>query len=213
MGSGLIALIKSVGYTGIWAIIAAESGILICFFLPGDSLLFATGFLASQKYLDIWILSIGCFIAAWIGNLLGYEIGRRLGMKMFKKGDRRFIKLKHLEMGQAFFTRYGGMAIIAARFLPLIRTFAPFMAGMARMPYRSFILSSGIGAAIWGGGLPWMGYFLGRVIPAEKIDHYLIPIIGVIILIIFVPSYRHFRKERAGIKDKTESLDHSSPLP
>ena len=211
MGSGLLALIKSIGYTGIWSIVIAESGILFCFFLPGDSLLFATGFLASQRYLDIWILSIGCAIAAFLGNLLGYEIGRRLGMKLFKKGDRRFIKLKHLEMGQAFFTRHGGMAIVVARFLPLIRTFAPFMAGMARMPYQRFVVYSAVGAVIWGGGLPWLGYFLGRVIPAEKIDHYLIPVIAVIILVILVPSYLHFRRERA--ESAAETLDKSSPLP
>lgn len=212
MGSELlIALIKSIGYTGIWAIVAAESGILFCFFLPGDSLLFATGFLASQRFLDIWILSIGCAFAAFLGNLLGYEIGRRLGMTMFKHGDRRFIKLKHLEMGQHFFTRYGGVAIVVARFLPLIRTFAPFLAGMTRMPYRHFMLYSAIGAAVWGGGLPWLGYFFGRAIPPEKIDHYLIPGIAVIILALVIPSYRHFRREQA--EAKAESLDKSSPLP
>lgn len=211
MGSGLIALIKSIGYTGVWSIIAAESGLLFCFFLPGDSLLFATGFLASQHYLDIWVLSIGCAIAAFLGNLLGYEIGRRLGMRMFKKGDRRFIKLKHLEMGQAFFTRYGGVAIVVARFLPLIRTFAPFLAGMTRMPYKSFMLFSALGAVIWGGGLPWLGYFLGRAIPPEKIDHYLIPVIAFIILVIVVPSYRHFRHEQKTAEP--ESLDKSPPLP
>lgn len=210
MGSGLIALIKSLGYTGIWGIVIAESGILFCFFLPGDSLLFATGFLASQHYLDIWILSIGCFIAAFLGNILGYEIGRRLGMKMFKKGDRRFIKLKHIEMGQAFFTRHGGMAIVLARFLPVIRTIAPFMAGMARMPYQRFAIYSAVGAALWGGGLPWLGYFLGRRIPAEDIDHYLIPVIGLIILAVLIPSYRHLRRERKAAEPET--LDKSSPL-
>ena len=199
---GLLTLVKSIGYTGVFGIIFAESGIVFCFFLPGDSLLFTTGFLASQNYLNIWMLCIGAFLAAFFGNLLGYEFGRRVGLKIFSKGDTRFLKLKHLRMTETFFMQHGAMAVILARFLPIIRTFTPFLAGMARMPFNTFVRHSAIGALLWAVGLPVLGFFFGKLIPPDHIDTYLLPIIVLIIVVSMIPSVLHMRKMRHDHNDR-----------
>ncbi len=200
----ILALIKTLGYFGVWGIVFAESGILFCFFLPGDSLLFTAGVLAAQGFLNLTILAVGCFVAAVVGNLLGYEVGKRVGMRLFKNGDTRFLKLKHLEMTQSFFNKHGRMAIILARFLPIIRTFTPFMAGMAQVPYKLFVIYSIIGALAWAVGLTVFGYFLGGLIPADKLDHYLLPIILGIIFVSVLPSAWHIYKEMYAPKKGAE---------
>ncbi|MCM2342965.1 MAG: VTT domain-containing protein [Alphaproteobacteria bacterium] len=191
----IIPLIKSLGYFGVWGIVFAESGIIFCFFLPGDSLLFTAGVIAAQGFLHLGILALGCFIAAVTGNMLGYEVGKRVGLRLFKDGDRRFLKRKHLEMTQRFFDRHGKMAIILARFLPIIRTFTPFLAGVAQVPYRLFVLYSIIGALAWAVGLTVLGYFLGELIPAEQLDRYLLPIVLGIIVLSILPSAWHLYRE------------------
>lgn len=191
----ILALIKALGYFGVWGIVFAESGIVFCFFLPGDSLLFTAGVLAAQGFLHIAILAIGCFVAALLGNLLGYEVGKRVGMRLFKNGDTRFLKMKHLTMTQSFFNRHGRMAIILARFLPIIRTFTPFLAGVAQVPYRLFVTYSIIGALAWAVGLTVFGYFLGELIPADKLDRYLLPIVLGIIFASAAPSAWHIWRE------------------
>lgn len=196
----LLALIKSLGYLGIWVTVFAESGILFLFFLPGDSLLFTAGFLASQKHLEIKLLTVGCIIAAITGNMLGYEVGRRTGLKLFKHGESRFLKKKHLEMTQRFYNKHGRMTIIMARFMPIIRTFAPFLAGVVGMPYKIFMLYTVIGAFLWAGGLCLMGLFLGNIIPPEHIDEYLLPIIFAIIIVSLLPSFYHMYKEHKEYK-------------
>lgn len=205
-----ITLIKSLGYAGVWSILFLESGVPFFFFLPGDSLLFTAGFLASQGFLNIWLLVIGGLIAAVTGNLVGYEIGRRVGLKLFEKGDTRLLKRKHLEMTQRFYEKHGRMTIIMARFMPIVRTFAPFCAGMVRMDYREFMVNTIIGAILWVAGLCALGYLAGNLIPADKVDHYLLPIILVIIVLSILPSAWHLYKERR------ENLKHTpsqSPLP
>ena len=191
-----LSLIKSLGYLGVWGIVFAESGILMFFFLPGDSLLFTAGFLASQGFMNIWLLMGGCLAAAITGNMVGYEIGRRIGLRLFKRGDTRFLKRKHLEMTQNFYDRHGRMAVIMARFLPIIRTFVPFLAGVAGMPYRKFLVYTVAGAVLWVCGLCMLGFALGNIIPPEHIDRYLLPIIIAIIVISLVPSFYHLYKER-----------------
>lgn len=193
-----LSLIKSLGYFGIWSTVFAESGILMFFFLPGDSLLFTAGFLASQGHLNIWLLMGGCLAAAVLGNMTGYEIGRRIGLRLFKKGDTRFLKIKHLEMTQRFYEKHGRMAIVMARFMPIIRTFCPFLAGVVAMPYKSFIIYTVSGAVLWVGGLCLMGLLLGNIIPPEQVDRYLMPIIVGIIVLSFLPSLYHIYKERKG---------------
>lgn len=201
----ILALIKAIGYFGVWGIVFAESGIIFAFFLPGDSLLFTAGVLSAQGTLNIVTLATGCFIAALTGNMLGYEVGRRVGLRLFKNGDTRFLKKKHLEMTQSFFNKHGKMAIILARFLPIIRTFMPFLAGVAQVPYRLFFLYSLIGALAWAVGLTVLGYFLGELIPADKLDSYLIPIILAIIVASIAPSLWHIHQEMKAHKARAET--------
>ncbi|MCB9976780.1 MAG: DedA family protein [Rhodospirillales bacterium] len=200
MGLDPLTLIKSLGYAGVWSFLFLESGVPFFFFLPGDSLLFTAGFLASQGFLSVWILMLGGLAAAVAGNLAGYEIGRRIGMKLFAKGDTRFLKRKHLEMTERFYAKHGKMTIIMARFMPIVRTFAPFCAGMVRMNYREFIVNTLIGALLWVAGLCALGYKVGEYIPPEQIDHYLLPIIIGIIILSFVPSVVHVLRERRAMK-------------
>lgn len=195
-GLDLVGAIKAVGYAGIWGTVFLESGVLVFFFMPGDSLLFTAGFIASQGYLHIGILAAGCFVAAVTGNMLGYEVGRRVGMRIFAHGDRRFIKTEHLELTRNFYARHGAMAVISARFMPIVRTFVPFLAGVAQMPYRQFMLYTVIGAFLWGVCLTVAGYYFGRLLPPEHIDRFLLPIILCIIVASFIPSALHLRHER-----------------
>ena len=129
----LIAIIKTTGYIGIFSIIFAESGLLIGLFFPGDSLLFTAGFLASQGFLRISILMAGSFVAAVIGDSVGYSFGLRMGPKIFKKEDSFFFHKDHLLRAQNFYAKHGGKAIILARFMPIVRTFAPILAGVGNM--------------------------------------------------------------------------------
>lgn len=177
MPLNLIAVIKSAGYLGVWGTIFAETGILFGVFLPGDMLLFAVGVLAAQGFFDITTIVLGCFVAAVLGNLLGYEIGRRLGLPFLQKHSLRYVTPAHLEKTQAFFKRYGRSSIVLARFIPVARTLAPFMAGLSRMDYRVFVGYSILGGAFWAAGLPLAGYYLAGKIPPELIDYILLPIV------------------------------------
>lgn len=191
----LVALIKTLGYFGVWGTVFAESGILFCFFFPGDSLLFTAGFLASQELFNILILTAGVFVAAVTGNMLGYWVGKHIGLKIFAKGDTKFLKLKHLQMAQRFYNSHGGKAIIMARFMPIIRTFVPFLAGVVQMDYKLFMTYNFIGAAVWAVGLCFFGFFFGKLLPADQVDKYLMPIILAIIILSVLPSVYHIYKE------------------
>lgn len=186
----LFFLIKTVGYLGIFGIIFAESGLLIGFFLPGDSLLFTAGFLASQGYLNIWILAFLTFIAAILGDNFGYGIGRRFGPKVFKKKDSFLFNRDHLERAKIFYEKYGGKTILLARFLPVIRTFVPILAGVGNMEYKKFVFFNILGAGFWATGMVWFGYFLGNTIP--NADQYILPIVVAIIILSSLPTITHF---------------------
>lgn len=186
-------LIQTIGYIGIFVIIFAETGLLIGFFLPGDSLLFTAGFLASQDLLNIWILVPVCVIAAILGDATGYQIGSHYGRGLFKKPESRLFKPKNLLLAELFFEKHGGRAIILARFIPFARTFVPVIAGISKMTYRHFAAFNIIGALLWGAGLTMVGYFLGNVIPS--VDTYLLPIIALILIISVIPSAYHIWKE------------------
>jgi len=193
-------LIETVGYIGIFAIIFAETGLLIGFFLPGDSLLFTAGFLASQDILNIWILLFVCVSGAIIGDQVGYGLGRRYGRGYFNKPESRLFKPKNLVLAEQFFEKHGGRAIILARFIPFARTFVPVVAGISHMPYRHFVSFNVIGAFLWGAGVTLLGYFLGNAIPS--VDRYLLPVIALILFISVVPSAYHIWKENgAKIKE------------
>jgi membrane-associated protein len=194
MPQDLPHLIQSLGYFGVWAIIFAESGLLIGFFLPGDSLLFTAGFLCSQDLLNIWILMIGCFVAAVAGDSVGYYTGRQFKSRLFKREDSWFFHKKHLVKAQKFYDQHGKKTIVLARFLPVIRTFAPIVAGMGSMHYPTFLTYNLLGGLLWTVTLPLLGYFLGRLIP--DVDRYLLPVIVLIVVVSLLPSAWHLYRER-----------------
>ena len=194
LGIDLIALVKAAGYVGLFLIVFAESGLCVGFFLPGDSLLFTAGFLASQNYLDIIPLILITFSAAVLGDNFGYAFGKKVGPAIFKKDDSILFHKDHLRKSKVFYERYGGKAIIIARFLPIVRTFAPILAGVGEMRYSRFVFFNLIGGVLWGIGVTLVGYFLGSTIP--NIDHYLAPIILFIIIVSMIPPAWHFLKEK-----------------
>lgn len=185
----LITLIKTVGYLGIFAIVFLESGLMIGFFFPGDSLLFTAGFLASQGILDIKTLIIGCFIAAVTGDSIGYYIGQKFGRKLFKKEDSIWFHKEHLNRAQKFYDRHGGKTIILARFIPVIRAFAPVVAGVGLMRYKRFVAFNLVGGVLWAIAIPLLGFYLGSYIP--DVDKYLLPIVGLIIIASVLPGLHH----------------------
>ncbi len=197
----LVPLIKTAGYLGVFFIVFAESGLFIGFFLPGDSLLFTAGFLASQGYLNIWILATLAFVGAVLGDSVGYAFGKRMGPKIFTREDSIFFHKDHIMRAEKFYEAHGPKTIVLARFMPIVRTFAPIVAGIGHMRYRTFIFYNVIGGALWGIGLPFLGYLLGNTIP--NIDRFLIPIIiGIIIVSALPPAWHVFREYRASKQTK-----------
>ncbi|MBI3442422.1 MAG: VTT domain-containing protein [Candidatus Sungbacteria bacterium] len=190
----LVSFAKTVGIIGIFLVTFAESGLFIGFFLPGDSLLFTAGFLASQGFFSIGLLMPLCFFAAVLGDSVGYSFGRRVGKKMFTKEDSLLFRKNHLHRASEFYERHGGKTIILARFMPIVRTFAPIVAGTAQMRYASFLFYNIIGGLLWAVGLTGLGYFLGSAIP--DVDRYLLPIIGAIIFVSITPPALHMWKQR-----------------
>ena len=188
-------LIETVGLIGLFVIIFAETGLLVGFFLPGDSLLFTAGVLASQDLFNIWLLIAVCFVAAVTGDAVGYAFGHRVGRRLFQRPESRFFKPAHLMKAEAFFQQHGGKAVILARFLPVVRTFVPVVAGVGAMPYRRFAAFNVVGAVLWAIGLPVGGYYLGEVIPEDQVDRYLLPIIFLIIVASIAPTAIHIWRE------------------
>jgi membrane-associated protein len=174
--------------------------LLIGFFLPGDSLLFTAGFLASQQQIgvDIWLLSSVCAVAAAVGPLVGYWYGKAFGPRLFNREDSLLFRKQHLVRAHEFYERHGGKALVLARFMPIVRTFAPVVAGMAAMDYRRFVTYTVIGALIWAVGVTWLGYFLGNLIPDA--GKYLEYIIALIVLASIAPPIIHFLRARAKSK-------------
>lgn len=185
--------IQSVGYFGIFGIVFAESGLLVGALLPGDSLLFTAGFLASQDILSLPLLLVITFVAAVAGDSVGYATGSRYGHRIFKKADSILFNHKHIERAEAFYKLHGGKALILARFMPIVRTIAPILAGVGKMPYRKFVSFNIIGAFLWAVGITSLGYFLGKSIP--DIDKYLLPAIVIILVVSIAPSVFHVLKD------------------
>lgn len=180
-------LIEAFGTLGLFAIVFAESGLLFGFFLPGDSLLFTAGLLASRGVLNFPLIVVGCALAAILGDQVGYVIGRKAGPALFKRPDSRFFHKRNVERARAYFDKNGPRTIILARFIPVIRTFAPVVAGVGEMNYRKFVTYNVVGGILWGSGVTTAGYLLGESIP--DIDRWLLPIIGVIVMISFIPVF------------------------
>ena len=187
-----ILIIKTVGLVGVVLIVFAETGLFFGFFFPGDSLLFTAGIFASQGFFSIQILLILCIISAILGDSIGYWSGKKYGRQLFDKDKGFFFKKKRLYEAELFYEKHGKSTIIIARFVPIIRTFAPIVAGIGNMNYRTFISYNIFGGILWVSMLLLSGYFLGSLIPNP--DRYIIPIAFLIIFISFIPIILKFIK-------------------
>lgn len=188
-----IFLIKTVGLIGIVFIVFAETGLFFGFFFPGDSLLFTAGILASQGIFNIYYLIIFCIIAAVLGDSVGYWSGKKYGRVLFERDAGFFFKKKRIRDAEEFYERHGKYTIIIARFVPIIRTFAPIVAGIGRMKYGTFVFYNILGGVFWVTLMSLLGYFLGGLI--SNPDKYIIPIAFLIIFISFIPIILKFIKQ------------------
>ena len=198
-------LIDTFGLLGIFAIVFAESGLLVGFFLPGDALLFTAGFLASgpsdfpeSLHLPLVPLILGIWVAAIAGDQVGYAFGARVGPALFRREDSRFFKQANVDKGQEFFDRYGPRAIVLARFVPVVRTFTPILAGVSGMEYRTFVRWNVIGGTIWAFGVTLLGYWLGQVdVIEQNLELAIVVVVGISCLPIAVELWRARKEKKA----------------
>ena len=199
------SLIDDVGLWGVFAVVFAESGLLVGFFLPGDSLLFTAGFLASAPssvdealHLPLGFLLIGTFLAAVAGDQVGYLLGRRAGPAIFRRPNSRFFKQENVDKAHAFFDKYGAKTIVLARFVPIVRTFAPVVAGVSRMNYRTFVTFNVVGGFLWAIGVTLLGYFLGQVdVIEENLELAILTVVAISLLPIVRELWLSRRQRRA----------------
>lgn len=191
-----LALIQSFSYLGIAGIVFAESGLLLGFFLPGDSLLIAAGLLAKQGNLSLSGVILAAALGAIIGDSVGYAIGRRFGPGVFSRQQSRLFKPEYVERTQAFFEKHGGKALILARFVPVVRTVIPTMAGVGKMAYPRFLMFNVTGGLLWAVGVPLLAFWLGSLIPNH--DHYILLVIGVVVVLSFIPVALELLKAHRG---------------
>lgn len=199
-GIELTDFIRLVGILGVAFVVFAESGLLVGFFLPGDSLLFTTGFLAQQGVfgnLSIHLIVAILFIAAVLGDSTGYAFGHKVGRRMFRRKESLLFDPSNLQKAEDFYEKHGAKTIIIARFIPIVRTFAPIVAGIGNMRYLTFLMFNLIGAFLWAAGLTYLGYYIGAWFEARgiSIDHYLLPIIAVIIFLSILPPIIHILRD------------------
>jgi membrane-associated protein len=183
------------GEIGLMFIIFAETGLLLGFFLPGDSLMFTAGLLASEGSLNLALVLGGCFLAAVLGDQVGFTIGEIFGPRVGRNPDARFVKPEYVERTRAFFDRHGPKTIVLARFVPIVRTFAPVVAGVARMRRSRFLRYNVVGAGLWVVVATLAGYLLADAI-GTSIDTYIIPIVGIIVLVSLIPPFIEWRRHR-----------------
>jgi membrane-associated protein len=186
------ALIMWGGYVALTIIIFAETGLLIGFFLPGDSLLVSAGLIAARGTLDVWLMCALLTVAAILGQTVGYAIGKAAGPRLFAREDSMFFKRSHLQRAREFYEKHGGLTIVLARFMPIVRTFVPVVAGAARMNYRRFQIFNVIGGVLWVCGMLMIGYGLGRYIPGIEthIDKVIILVIAVSLAPALIGAWR-----------------------
>ncbi len=187
-------LIEAGGYIGVFAIVFCESGLPFGFIFPGDSLLFTAGLLASEHLIGIVPLTLLATLAAILGDSAGYWIGARTGPLLFTKDDSILFKKRYVARASEFYEKHGGRALILARFIPAVRTFTPILAGVARMPYATFLRFNIIGGLAWGAGVTLLGYYVGRAFPQS--EHYLTYIVLAILVASALPLAFEFLKHR-----------------
>ena len=199
-GLDLVDIISTAGWLAVIAVVFAESGLLIGFFLPGDSLLFTSGFLVYSGILkiDINLFVFLLFVAAVLGDNVGYTFGRRVGTRLFNRPNSRFFKQENIAVAQKFYEKHGGKTVILARFVPFVRTFAPVIAGVGKMSYKRFLVYNMIGGFLWAVGITYAGYYLGALFThlGLDIDHVLLPIVALILIISLLPPVIHILKDK-----------------
>ena len=193
-------LVQAGGYVGLTAIIFAETGLLFGFFLPGDSLLVTAGLLSTQPGFGLNVALLGVLLtaAAIVGNTLGYAIGWYTGPRLFTRDDSLLFKKKHLFRAKAFYDHHGGKTLILARFMPIVRTFVPVVAGLADMELRVYTAYNVLGAVLWIWSMLFVGYFLGRYIPG--IEHHVTKVILLVIFLSLLPGLISWQRERSRAK-------------
>lgn len=196
----LPALIKWAGYFGLTAIVFAETGLLVGFFLPGDSLLVTAGLLSAKGLFNVYLLGLLVNIAAAVGNSTGYFIGRTTGPRIFTRDDSFLFNKKHVVRAQEFYAKHGRKAIVLAQFMPIIRTFSPVVAGVGRMPYRQFLIISVLGTIVWVWSMLFIGYFLGTYIPG--LDKHIEILVLVVVFISILPGIISWYRERRKVSVK-----------
>jgi membrane-associated protein len=190
VGAGLLVLL---------AVVFVESGLLVGFFLPGDSLLFTAGLLINtQDVLPLWLVLLTVPLAAIAGDQVGYAIGRSAGPRIFNRPDSRFFQQEYVDKAYAYFERYGARTIVLARFVPIVRTFAPVVAGVSRMRYRTFVTYNIVGGVLWGAGVVLLGYFLGGIaFVADNVEPIILGIVALSVLPIVLELLRARREHRS----------------
>jgi len=193
-GENLIRLIETIGYLGLFGMVFAESGLFFGFFLPGDSLLFTAGLLASQGYLNIWLVLFGITLSAIVGDNVGYAFGRKVGPKIFNRNDSLWFHKNNLVKAEKFYQKYGAITIVLARFMPFIRTFAPIVAGMGKMHYQTFLSYNIVGGMLWTFSLTLIGYYLTQLFP--RVENYISYIIILIVVVSVIPPVVQWLKAK-----------------
>ncbi|WP_405614164.1 VTT domain-containing protein [Streptomyces sp. NBC_01511] len=210
-------LIGTFGLIGVLVIVFAESGLLIGFFLPGDSLLFTTGLLVTSGVLGhpLWLVCLLIVLAAIIGDQVGYLFGRKVGPALFKRPDSKLFKQENVEKAHEFFEKYGPKSLVLARFVPIVRTFTPIIAGVSRMNYRSFVTYNIIGGVLWGAGVTLLGAALGKIDFVHKnIEMILILIVALSVLPIVIEILRaRSKSKKAAAAGPAESVDPARHTP
>ena len=190
----IVQWVSTLGYVGLLLIVLIETGFFFGFFLPGDSLVFAAGLLASKGIFNIWILVPSLVLTAIVGYTIGYWFGDKLGHWLLKRKDSFWFKRRYIEQAHDFYERHGGFALVVGRLVPVVRTFAPIVAGMASMQYRRYFLFNVMGAIIWGGLITLLGFYVGALIPDA--GHYILPAVLLIVFISILPGVIHYLKSR-----------------
>lgn len=206
-GIDMVEAIKAIGYLGLFGIVFAETGLFLGFFFPGDSLLFVAGILAAQGFFSLPLLLAGLFVSAFLGNLVGYWFGGYVGPKLFSREDSFLFRKSHLVKAQKFYEKHGPKTIVLARFIPIVRTFAPIVAGVAKMHYGTFVFYNFVGALLWSVGLTALAYYLGSLV--EDIDKYLLPIVLLIIFLSILPGIIEYWRERQAAKREAIARNQS----
>lgn len=207
-------LISTFGLIGILVIVFAESGLLIGFFLPGDSLLFTTGLLvAGNEYVKqpLWLVCMLVVIAAVAGDQVGYLFGRKVGPALFRRPDSRLFKQENVEKAHEFFDKYGPRSIVMARFVPIVRTFTPIVAGVSRMNYRYFVVYNIVGGLLWGAGVTLLGYFLGQIDLVK--EHIELILVGIVLLSVLPIAIEVVRARGRKKKEDAAAADGGAARP